>query len=255
MTQQPNQKTINSKKKILASLALLGTVAAVAALFGTQQSEDTGNARLLQQVGELSVDLSPDDIKAFQTFMQKNNRNYLTKEEHSARLKIFKANLDLVRAHDAVATGFKIGINKFSDLSLEEFEKMQGFRQLPEINKFLDEDDEDDQVEPTNKTEGPKGRGLQDYEDSIDWRQKGVLTPIRNQGSCGGCYTFSTVCAIEAAYKIQTGNLVSFSEQQILDCSTRYGNSGCGGGLMTNSFKYLQSAKLTKRDDYPYTGV
>ena len=83
-------------------------------------------------------------MKAFQAFLTKHNRNYLTKEEHSARLSIFKKNLDLVRSHDSVATGFKIGINKFSDMTVEEFEKMQGFKEIKEseseINKFLGED-------------------------------------------------------------------------------------------------------------------
>lgn len=81
--------------------------------------------------------------------MQRHNKNYLTREEHSARLKIFKANLNLVRSHDPVATGFKIGINKFSDMSLEEFKKMQGLNEqkgnLPIVNKFLDDDDDDDE--------------------------------------------------------------------------------------------------------------
>ncbi len=116
--------------------------------------------------------------------------------------------MDLVRAHDPVKTGFKIGINKFSDLSLEEFERLQGFKEIivPSDDKFLDSDDDDEPVAEEPREE-PKGRGLQSYADSIDWRQKGVLTPIRNQGSCGGCYAFSTVCVIEAAYKIKTGTL------------------------------------------------
>ena len=77
----------------------------------------------------------------------RNNRNYLTKEEHNARLAIFKQNLDMVRSHDPVATGYKIGINKFSDLSVEEFEKMQGFREIKDmgIDKFLGDDDEEEE--------------------------------------------------------------------------------------------------------------
>ena len=81
------------------------------------------------------------------------------------------------------------------------------------------------------------------------------MNPIRNQGSCGGCYTFSAVNALEAAYKIKTGKLVSLSEQQLLDCTNRYGNTGCGGGLMTNSYKYLQSNQIVSRESYPYTAV
>ena len=113
--------------------------------------------------------------------MTKHNRNYLTKEEHSARLAIFKQNLELVRSHDPVATGFKIGINKFSDLSVEEFKRLQGFKEIQnlsvDLNKFLAEDEEDsdespipreDEAEPEEKAE--HGRGLQSYPSSLDWR-------------------------------------------------------------------------------------
>jgi len=88
---------------------------------------------------------------------------------------------------------------------------------------------------------------------SIDWRQKNAVTPVKNQGSCGGCYTFSTTGSMEGAYAIKTGKLYDFSEQQLLDCSGN-GNAGCSGGYMTNSFKYLQGAKLMQDSDYPYTG-
>ena len=81
------------------------------------------------------------------------------------------------------------------------------------------------------------------------------MNPIRNQGSCGGCYTFSAVNALEAAYKIKTGRLVKLSEQQLLDCTGKQGNSGCGGGLMTNSYKYLLKTEIASRDDYPYSAV
>ncbi len=80
------------------------------------------------------------------------------------------------------------------------------------------------------------------------------MNAIRNQGSCGGCYAFSAANAIEAAYKIKYGTLPKLSEQQLLDCTDNYGNSGCGGGLMTNAYKYLQSKKHMTRDSYPYTG-
>ena len=165
-------------------------------------------------------------------------------------------------------------------MSVEEFGKAQGFKENPDlnadINKFLDEDDEDadestmdddcaehckaNGMECTHKKveteeEPGNGRGLQSYPPSLDWRQQGVMNPIRNQGSCGGCYSFSAVNALEAAHKIKTGKLVSLSEQQILDCSNRFGNTGCGGGLMTNSYKYLQQSQIVSRESYPYTAV
>jgi hypothetical protein len=118
--------------------ALLGT--AVNSSFGTSSSAG-GSLRLLQS----DTDVSVDDLKYFHKFIQRHNKNYLTKEEHSARLKIFSANLALVKAHDAKAAGFKIGINQFADMSIEEFKKMQGFKEdinADENNKFLDDDDD-----------------------------------------------------------------------------------------------------------------
>ncbi len=133
--------------------------------------------RLLQ--GDKVV--SDEDLKTFQGFIQRHNKNYLTKssnyfltkEEHAARLKIFSANLALIKSHDVNSTGFKIGVNQFADMSLEEFKRMQGFKEVPaeEKNKFLDDDDDDEETKMNETSEdGKKGRGLQSYASSIDWR-------------------------------------------------------------------------------------
>lgn len=82
-----------------------------------------------------------------------------------------------------------------------------------------------------------------------------MLNPIRNQGSCGGCYAFSALASLEALYKIKKGTLPALSEQQLVDCSGSYGNSGCSGGLMSNSFNYLKTYKSMTRASYPYTAT
>jgi cathepsin L len=90
--------------------------------------------------------------------------------------------------------------------------------------------------------------------DSIDWRTKGAITPIKNQGSCGDCYAFSTVSCVESLWFLAGNKLVTLSEEQILDCSGPWGNTGCYGGNVAYGFAYVKSKGLTLSSNYPYTG-
>jgi C1A family cysteine protease len=89
---------------------------------------------------------------------------------------------------------------------------------------------------------------------TVDWRQKGAVAPVKDQGSCGSCFTYSSVVALEGVYFIGKGTLVEFSNQQLLDCTSSYGNQGCSGGLMVPCFKYTKEKGIEKYADYPYKG-
>merc|ERR1712227_806240 len=89
---------------------------------------------------------------------------------------------------------------------------------------------------------------------SVDWVSKGAVTPVKNQGQCGSCWAFSTTGSTEGAYQIATGKLLSFSEQELVDCAGSYGNQGCNGGLMDDGFKYIEAKGDALESTYAYTG-
>jgi len=89
--------------------------------------------------------------------------------------------------------------------------------------------------------------------DSIDWRQRGVITPVKNQGECGSCWTFSTTGCLESHHALKTGNLISLSEQQLVDCAQAFNNHGCEGGLPSQAFEYIRyNGGLESEADYRY---
>ena len=88
-------------------------------------------------------------------------------------------------------------------------------------------------------------------ETSVDWRTKGAVNPIQDQGQCGSCWAFSSVAAMEGAHAIKTGTLLKLSEQQFVDCDKR--SSGCNGGLEIWAFNYAKTHAITTEAAYPYT--
>ena len=135
-----------------------------------------------------------------------------------------------------------MSVNEFADMTFAEFHaKMTGLNA------------KDNSVLRAANTEGPH-MNVKSLAGSLDWRQKGAVTPVKNQQQCGSCWAFSTTGSVEGAHAIKTGNLVSLSEQQLVDCSAAQGNQGCNGGLMDQGFQYIISNKgITTEAAYPYT--
>merc|ERR1719436_1862602 len=88
--------------------------------------------------------------------------------------------------------------------------------------------------------------------ESVDWTEKGAVTPVKNQGQCGSCWAFSTTGSLEGAWQIATGQLVPLSEQQLVDCARKFREQGCGGGMMDNAFAYAEQATMCTESSYPY---
>lgn len=179
---------------------------------------------------------NPSIGEAFNMWRAKHGKNYNSVEENKFRLRVFLSNyLEVDRVND-LNLSYKLGLNKFSDMTNEEIQaKYFGFAASTE-EKIVT-------IQDTN-----------DLPTSVDWRTKGIVAAVKDQGHCGSCWAFSAVAAVEGAMAQSVGNLATFSEQQLVDCSILYGNHGCNGGLMDNAFKYVKAKGLTTEDKYPYKG-
>ena len=130
-----------------------------------------------------------------------------------------------------------------------------------ELNKFADLSSTEFNAKYLNRLSKPsitkKCSGAQAPTDnlpaSVDWSQKGAVTGVKNQGSCGSCWAFSATGSLEGVYFNQNKQLISFSEQQLVDCSKAYGNEGCNGGDMPWAFWYVIDNGITTEDKYSYT--
>lgn len=177
------------------------------------------------------------------TFKLQHGKKYASPSEEEYRMEIFMETRNNIAKHnEAFARGevtYKMGLNKFADMTKEEFANtMTGFRP----NKLV-------RSRGLNYTRQNNVR----LPSSVDWRQQGAVTPVKNQGQCGSCWAFSATGSIEGQHFRKTGQLVSLSEQNLVDCATDYPNSGCDGGDMVAAFKYvIDNGGIDTEDSYPY---
>lgn len=155
-----------------------------------------------------------------------------------------------IKQHNGKNLSYTVGHNAFSGMNTEEFAEFMGFRANQELfakgSGFLRGN--------VKTVQQDKIMDLESLPTSVDWRTKGVVTNVKNQGSCGSCFSFSSTGALEGIYAITNNNLVSFSEQQIVDCDNGLTKShGCNGGLMTQVFQFIEkNGGLCSEESYPY---
>jgi len=174
-------------------------------------------------------------------FIAQYGKMFGTIEEYNFRKEIFAATHDLIEAHNAGDQSYELGHNHMSDWTEAEYARVKGYRS---------------DLKAINHVETPEpvllDFDLEALPKSVDWRDHKAVTPVKDQGSCGSCWSFSTTGCLEGAHAIKSGKLLSFSEQQLVDCDPR--NAGCDGGLQEDAFKYLEKHYAYLESDYPYKG-
>ena len=193
----------------------------------------------------LSVNLvgRPHKYDSWTIWKEKYNKVY-TAEEEPIRYKNFLENKKYIHSRRDIL-GHKLSLNQYADLSRDEwsgrFSKID--RQLHNSWTVIDD---------------PRELALE-----LDWRDAHknpenmvLVNPVKNQGQCGSCWAFSTIASVETRWAISTKDLVSLSEQELVDCSTDYGNNGCNGGLMSQAMNFIiTNGGICSEQAYPYTAT
>ncbi|KAL1246008.1 Cathepsin [Trichinella spiralis] len=172
------------------------------------------------------------------TYANESEENYRREVFYANRLKVIRHN----EQFDGGAKSYSMKLNKYSDLTHGEFvQLMNGFKIASKSGDYR----------PSSVFKPLLFTG--DLPLNVDWRSEGMVTPVKDQGHCGSCWAFSATGALEGQNKRKTGKLVSLSEQNLIDCSRKYGNKGCSGGLMDNAFEYVkENHGIDTEESYPY---
>ncbi|KAI9086137.1 hypothetical protein K1719_031858 [Acacia pycnantha] len=195
-----------------------------------------------------------DIFELFKEWQKEHNKQYETKEEELKRFETFKSNLNFIvqkNSQRSSASSYRLGLNEFGDLTFEEFSKTH-LGENPVDESMMEEAKRmatnNDKMELSRNALCPTAPA------EWDWRSYGAVTGVKNQGSCGSCWAFSTIGAIEGVHALTTRNLVTLSEQQLVSCDTS--NYGCQGGLVHTAYEYVvRNGGITTSTIYPYTAT
>lgn len=220
---------------MMYSIICLGVMAAVATALPWAELQESD-----------TLYFEPSFDQQWEEFKSTHDKQYETDLEENMRKEIFHGHLKTIKMHnylhDHGKKSYRLGVNEYADLEHSEFVGiMNGYLHKEKTSRGTT------YMSPNN-----------DYvtvtlPDEVDWRTKGYVTEVKNQGQCGSCWSFSTTGALEGQHFKKTGKLVSLSEQNLVDCSEKWGNHGCNGGLMDYGFQYILDNKGDDTEEvYPY---
>ncbi|CAK89725.1 unnamed protein product (macronuclear) [Paramecium tetraurelia] len=197
-----------------------------------------GASLYLNNTQEVSDEI--DTANLYANWKMKYNRRYTSQRDEMYRFKVFSDNLNYIRAfQDSTESAtYTLELNQFADMSQQEFASTYLSLRVPKTAK----------LNASNANFQYKGA-------EVDWTDnKKVKYPaVKNQGSCGSCWAFSAVGALEINTDIELNKKYELSEQDLVDCSGPYDNEGCNGGWMDSAFEYVADNGLAEAKDYPYT--
>jgi len=209
------------------ALATAALTAATAALCGSASAKPL-------RLGELR--------SRFERYLSDFGKTYEHLKEREARFEAFTANYLYIEEENAKGLSYQLGVNEFTDMTPDEFA----------LTHFGLKKPAGDLLWSGLPYLGQHQRSNITLAESVDWTTKGAVTTVKNQAQCGSCWAFSTTGALEGAWEIATGKLVSVSEQQLVDCSRKFGEQGCSGGMMDGGFQYAETTAMCSEASYPY---
>ncbi|XP_028141607.1 procathepsin L [Diabrotica virgifera virgifera] len=177
------------------------------------------------------------DKEAWKIFKDTYGKSYTLLEEPN-RFRVFQVNLQRIQCHnkrfEAGQSSYKLGVTEFTDLTSLEF--LAKFKPI--------------KINASNNESNIQQHTIGDLPDEIDWREKGAVTEVKDQGALGACGAFSVTGAVEGANLISTGTLISLSEKNLVDCIK---TNSCDADWITRAFEYIENKGIMSEDDYPAT--